>query len=72
MRDEVQSYHWGQTQVTIHPVMAYINNDEETSVEPTHTDAIFCISDDPKHDAAAVHKFMEVTNTYLKEKYNIC
>lgn len=71
MNDEVQSYHWGQAQVTIHPVMAYINNSDQTSAEPTHTDSIFCITDDPKHDAAAVHRCMQETNTHLTEKYNI-
>ena len=71
MADEVQSYHWAQTQVTIHPVMAFVNAADEKSATPIHTEAIFCITDDPKHDAAAVSTFMNITNTYLKEKYQI-
>ena len=71
MADEVQSYHWAQTQVTIHPVMAFMNAADKKSAPPTHTEAIFCMTDDPKHDAAAVSTFMNITNTYLKEKYQI-
>ena len=71
MADEVQSYHWAQTQVTIHHVMAFVNAADEKSATPTHTEAIVGITDDPKHDAAAVSTFMNITNTYLKEKYQI-
>ena len=70
MQDEVQSYHWAQAQVTIHPVMAYINDKDVTSM-PTHTQAVYCLTDDPKHDAAAVHAFMGVTNRFLQEKHGI-
>lgn len=71
MANEVQSYHWAQTQVTIHPVMAFVNAADENSPTPTHTEAVFCITDDPKHDAASVSTFMHLTNEYLKDKYNI-
>jgi hypothetical protein len=71
MQNEVQSYHWVQTQVTIHPVMAFVNASDECSPEPTHTEAVFCITDDPKHDAAAVHHFMQRTNLYLRKKHSI-
>ena len=71
MADEVQSYNWAQMHVTIHPVMAFVNVADEISATPTYTEAIFCITDDPKHDAAAVSRFMNITNTYLKEKYQI-
>lgn len=71
MQDEVQSYHWTQTQVTVHPVMAYVNASSDVSVDPTHTEALFFISDDLKHDAAAVEKFMEVAFAELKQKYDV-
>lgn len=71
IQDEVQAYHWSQAQVTIHPTMAYINASLEVSPEPTHTEAVFIITDDPKHDAAAVETFMKVTNTHLKQKYDL-
>ena len=51
--------------------MAIVNDADKKSATPTHTEAIFCITDNPKHDAAAVGTFMNITNTYLKEKYQI-
>ena len=70
-QNEAQSYHWNQSQVTIHPIMAYVN-DSSSPQEPTHTEAIYCITDDPKHDAAAVHTFLNIAYKFLKEKYSIC
>ena len=70
MANEVQSYHWDQAQVTLHPVMAHVN-DGSLDQGPTHTEAIYTITDDPKHDAAAVNSFLNLAYDHLKEKYNI-
>ena len=69
-QDEVQSAHWSKTQATIHPVMAFIN--EENVVGPfTHKTSIICISDDLKHDADGVAHFMSKVYPYLKQKHGI-
>lgn len=70
MNNEVQSYHWAQSQVTIHPIMAHIN-DTSNPHAPTHTESIYAITDDPQHDAAAVDTFLTIAFNFLKDKYGI-
>ena len=54
-QDEVQGAHWTNNQATVHPfVIYYKKNDELLSKS-------FCvISDSLKHDATAVHSFLEI------------
>ena len=46
--------------------MAFVNAADQKSATPTHTEAIFFITEDPKHNAAAVSTFMNITNTTKK------
>ena len=70
MQDEVQTYHWCQEQVTVHPIMAYINaNTTERNI--THREGIVFISNDMKHDAVAIAKFTELCHNYLKTKFGV-
>ena len=48
-QEEIQSAYWSQTQVTIHPVVAYFKNKEIVC----HQSFVF-ISDEPRHDARFV------------------
>ena len=48
-QEEIQSAYWSQTQVTIHPVVAYFKKDDKLC----HQSYVF-ISDEPRHDAKFV------------------
>ena len=67
---EAQSHHWHQQQVTIHPVMSYINSTDEVG-PPTQKEAIIFVSDDRKHDAAAVDTFRTIAYKQLKDDHGI-
>ena len=59
IQDEVQGFHWSNSQCTLHPVVTYYQeNDELKSIS-------YCVtSDDRKHDDALVYK---VQNTILAD-----
>ena len=67
-QDEVQSAHWSNTSITIHPVMVFVNDTDLPGVFKKKESNIF-ISDDVKHDADGVAHFMTITYQYLKQKY---
>ena len=72
LNDEVQSYHFNQNQVTIHPIMCYVNDTQaQVGISECKKESIYVISDDRKHDSYAVKSFMSVVNKYLIEHYQI-
>jgi len=62
---EIPSAHCYHQQVTIHPIVAYYNC---LQCQETVQESVLFISDDLTHDALAVHKFVSMTNTHLKDK----
>lgn len=64
---EVQSAYWGHNQVTIHPTCAYYQCQED-GCDKTVTEHIIFVSDGKIHDAAAVMKFVELTNASSAEE----
>lgn len=48
-QDEVQSAHWAQDQITLHPIVCYYNTGSISK-----TPEVVFISDDIKHDAQFV------------------
>ena len=70
LQDEVQSYHWSQSQITIHPMVAYVNGSDEVG-KPTHIESYVAISDDLAHDSAAVEMFASLAEGQLKRKHKI-
>lgn len=69
-QDEIQSAHWVNQAVTIHPMMAFINASDEAG-NTTHTEALICITSDLIHDADGVAHFVSTTYPYLQQKYGI-
>jgi hypothetical protein len=59
---EIQSVHWNQKQITLHPMMLYYKKDEEL-----HKDGFTIISDDLKHDSQAVSAFEKAAVQHLRE-----
>ncbi|ESO85587.1 hypothetical protein LOTGIDRAFT_155075 [Lottia gigantea] len=62
MQNEVQSAHWYQMQVTLHPMLCFYRCD---TCEKTVREAINIISDDMQHDAHAVRCFVETAVCHL-------
>ena len=63
IQDEVQGFHWNNSQCTLHPVVTYYQeNDELKNIS-------YCvISDDRKHDVALVYEVQKTISTDLKCK----
>ena len=70
MQNEAQSHHWAVGQVTIHPVVAYVNN-SDSSRQFTNIESFVFITDDRKHDSAAVQTFSEIVISELNKKFQI-
>ena len=69
---EIQSYHWCQNQISIHPMMTYYyDSDDDGRDLVLKREAIVCITDDTKHDAHAVTIFENIALDYLKTKTQI-
>ena len=66
VQDESQSFHWNNTQVTLHPFVCYFrdtdNNIKHVSYVP--------ISECNKHDTTAVYMFQEKLIEFLKKTVN--
>lgn len=62
IQDAVQSYHWSNDQATIHPYVIYHRT--EYSIE---SDCFVIISEETKHNTAAVHLFNKKMIRHLKE-----
>ena len=61
-QEEIQSAYWSQTQVTIHPVVAYYKEDDKL----LHQSFVF-VSDEPRHDARFVFALIRLLIPMLKE-----
>lgn len=66
LQDEVQSYHWNNSQCTIHPFVVYFNDKGELN----HLSFII-ISDALRHDTVAVQLFISKLLEYLKSKITV-
>lgn len=66
LQDEVQSFHWNNSQSTIHPFGIYYK--EENSAEVQHTNLVI-ISEVLKHNTTLVHLFQRLLNDFLKTKF---
>ena len=63
-QDAVQSFHWNNTQCTLHPVVVYFR---ENGYLRHHS---FCVlSDDLKHDVDMVHEVQNQILSYIRDKY---
>ena len=62
---EVQSAHWAQTQVTLHPMVAFYTCQLCGNIDDPVREVVDIISDDLLHDAHAVHHFVKVATRYL-------
>ena len=60
---EVQSYHWNQKQITLHPMMLYYRKNGEVQ-----KDGFTVLTDDLKHDAHAVAEFEKVAVIHVREQ----
>ena len=69
-QDEIQSAHWVNQAVTIHPIQAFINGSDDAGVI-TNKESLIFISDDLRHDADAVAHFKSITYKHLADKYGI-
>lgn len=69
-QDESQSSHWSQTQVTLHPAVAYVNLADQEGPY-TFIENMAFISPDLKHDAQAVKVFTDKAHDHLFKKYGI-
>ena len=68
MQNEVQLHHWSLNQVTLHPVVSFVNASEATGPYTNISTMIF-ITEDRKHDSAAVQVFTEKSVKELQEKF---
>lgn len=65
---EVQGAHWYQTQITLHPMIAYFKcQDPGCDKQDSVREVINIVSDDMQHDASAVHHFTTVAVTHLRQ-----
>ncbi|KAJ8017733.1 hypothetical protein HOLleu_44652 [Holothuria leucospilota] len=65
VQDEIQSFHWENKQVTLHPFVAYQRNEEGTLEHQN----ICVISDCKEHSTVTVYAFLKVVIEYLKSKF---
>ena len=66
MQDAVQGFHWGNSQATLHPFVAYFRSSNEDLKDTS----ICVISDCLKHDQIAVHCFLTKVITLMIQKVN--
>ena len=65
LQDEVQGFHWNNSQATIHPFVVYYSESGEL-----HQLCYAIISDCLHHDTVAVYLFQMCLIDYLKRKIN--
>ena len=63
IQDEIQSYHWENSQCTLHPIETYFKKNGQTV-----SDCTCILSDHKSHSTAAVHFLKSVYMPYLKSK----
>ena len=61
-QEEIQSAYWGQTQVTIHPVVQYFKRNSMV-----HHQSFVFISNEPRHNAKFVYALLRLLAPQLKE-----
>ena len=64
-QNEVQSAHWSQNQVTLHPMVAFYDCDSCEAPHSTVREAIHIISNDISHDAHSVCTFTKAATAFL-------
>ena len=64
-QDEPQYMHYGQKQVKVHPIVTYYRCPKDDST--VKEDLVF-LSDDIKHDSAAVRTFQKLAYSHLKDQ----
>ena len=69
-QDKVQSARWVQNQIITHPIMGFVNSNDQAGLS-THNAAVIFISDDMKHDADGVNTFVKMAYKYSIDKCNI-
>ncbi|ESO09924.1 hypothetical protein HELRODRAFT_167749 [Helobdella robusta] len=62
IQDAIQSHHWSNTQVTLHPIVLYYRDDENLSVK-----SVCMISDCLDHNVSAVYAFQKHLINYVKQ-----
>ena len=67
-QDEIQSAHWPQVQITIHPTVCFYRCKEHNTLVK---ESIIHISSDLVHDHNAVHHFVQETVEHIKETKQI-
>ena len=65
VQDEVQGFHWNKDQCTLHPVVGYVRDvDESLKV------ISFCfLSEDLNHDTGFVYAVQQLLTSYIKENF---
>ena len=64
VQDEIQGYHWNNQQCTLHPIVVYFHNTNESELQSR---SICFISDDLKHDVNFVYTIMKNTIKYIHD-----
>ena len=65
VQDEVQGYHWTNTQATVHPFVSYYMDGNKLE----HISLVI-ISECQSHDTVAVHLFQSYLIDFLTETFN--
>ena len=71
MQDEVQGFHWTNTQATIHPFVAYHRASDGNAVSTVVPLSFVIISDCLIHDTVSVHHFQKKLFTFLNERFPV-
>ena len=72
-QDEIESAHWTQTHVTLHPVFIVRHDQNSTEQEPILLkESLIMLSDCLKHDARAVYTYTSKVLTHLKNNPGPC
>ena len=65
VQDEIQGYHWKETECSLHPVVVYICSSDNL------VESSLCIlSEDLNHDVAFVYKVVKETVDFIKKELN--
>ena len=72
IQNAITGFHWNNNQATIFPIVFYYKDIDHQNTSNTHQikhQTLIIISDSPKHNAVAVHVFLEALNEYLSQNY---
>jgi len=65
VQDEIQSFHWENSQATLHPFVAYYRHNDGT---PENLNMMI-ISDSKVHNSVSMHAFLEPALDLVKNKF---